>query len=408
MTSNMPPDLQIARGAAVAGASIAEAATLSPIEMMHQLSEQWLRGASPTEKAETLRAILRNNRASQSLLTMLEGEMGEKVLTMAPNKIPKALLKAAGGAKKQAQFTQTLAMMREFKAAGPSKADLRRLFGLTMRAAEQSGMPARTLDALRRMGPERVFRSGATNIARVLDVATKESSARRLWRWATKGDPRLSGKKLLGTGPTHSLSVEIRTQIDELEGIAKSRLSDEVSAAKGAFGKGRAAVAGGAARVGEAISPKGLTAAEEGIVGQLTKVGAKGLGRGAKIARKLGGVGTLFAIPFLGHELYESLVGKSKRARASLEASRRGGTASVGQELMFDILDKRADLEARRARLAQTPQLMQNIVQALSGPNSRKLTTSEAGFGVDLGQQGVSPGQMDKLINELLGQMRGM
>lgn len=404
----MPPDLRLAGGASVAGATLAEAATLSPAEMMHQLSEVWLRGGSPSEKANLLRVILKNDRASASLLRMLEGPMGERVLSMAPNKIPRAILKAAGNAKKQAQFTSTLAMLRQINPGGASKQDLKKLFGLTMRAAKQLGMPASHLGALERMGAERVFRSGATNITRVFDIATKESAARRLLRWATKGSSTLSGKKFLGTGPIHTLAADVRAQLDELTDAAKSTLSEEVSAAKGAFGKTGAAIKGGASRVSEAISPKGFTAAEEGIVGQLTKAGAKGLGRGAKIARKLGGAGTLLAVPLLGKELYDSFVGKSKKARAMLEASRRGGTASVGQELMFDILDKRADLEARRARLAQTPQLMQNIVQALSGPNSRQLTTSEAGFGVDQGQPDVSPGQMDKLINELLGQMRGM
>ncbi len=404
-------DLRIAPGpsvAPVAGALAAEAATVTPIEMMHQLSEQWLRGASPSQRADTMRALLRHGGSSKSLLQMLEGPMGEKVLSMAPNKIPKAIMRAAGGARKQAQFTNTLAMLRQIKSTGASPKDLKRLFGITMKAAEQAGMPANTLDALRRMGPERVFRSGATNIARVFDIATKESSARRLWRWATKGDPRLSGKKFLGTGPTQNLAADVRAQIDELEGLAKTRLSEEVSAAKGAFGKTGAAVKGGASRVSEAISPRGLSAAEEGTVGQLTKAGAKGLGKGAKLARSLGGIGTLLTVPLLGHEVYDSLVGKSKRARAALEASRRGGTASVSSELMFDILDKRSDLEARRAMLGQDPKLMQSIVQAMGGGGPNKLTTSEAGFGIDLGQQGPSPGQMDKMLDQLLGQMRGM
>lgn len=392
----------------VAGAAFAEAATISPIEMMHQLSEQWLRGASTAERADTMRALLRHGGSSKSLLRMLEGEMGEKVLTMAPNKIPKAIMRAAGGARKQAQFTNTLTMLRQIKSAGANAKDLTRLFGITMKAAEQAGMPANALDALRRMGPERVFRGGATNIARVYDIATRESSARRLWRWATKGDPRLSGKKFLGTGPLQKLSDDVRASIDDLEGLAKSRLSEEVSAAKGVFGKTSAAVKGGASRVGEAISPKGFTAAEEGIVGQLTKAGAKGLGRGAKAARALGGVGTLLTVPLLGFEAYDSLVGKSKRARAMVEASRRQGTASVSQELMYDILDKRADLQARRAMLARDPKLMQSIVQTLGGGGPNKLTTSEAGFGIDMGPQGTSPGDMDKLLNQLLGQMRGM
>lgn len=403
-------DLRIAGEVAssVAGASFSEAVALSPIEMMHQLSEQWLRGASTAERADTMRALLRHGGSSKSLLRMLEGEMGEKVLTMSSNRIPKAIMKAAGGARKQAQFTNTLSMLRQIKSTGASPADLKRLFGITMKAAVEAGLPANSLDALRRMGPERVFRGGATNIARVYDIATKESSARKLLRWATKGDPRLSGKKFLGTGPTQNLAADVRAQIDELEGIAKSKLSEEVSAAKGAFGKTSAAVKGGAARVGEAISPRGLTAAEEGTVGQLTKAGAKGLGRGAKLARSLGGVGTLLTVPLLGFEVYDSLVGKSKRARAMVEASRRDGTASVSQELMYDILDKRADLQARRAMLSRDPQLMQSIVQTLGGGGPNKLTTSEAGFGIDLGPQGTSPGEMDKLLNQLLGQMRGM
>lgn len=400
-----------ARGAVAGagmGAALGEAATLSPIKIMHRMSEQWLKGATKAEKAETLRVLLRHDRASASLLRMLEGEMGEKVIGMTPNKIPKAIMRAAGGAKKQAQFTSTLKMLQQIRPNGAKPSELRKVFGLTMRAAEQAGMPAAHLDALKRMGPEQVFRAGPTNIARVYDIATRESYARRLLRWATKGDPTLTGKKWLGTGPTSNLAAGVRAQIGELEGMAKTKLSEEVQAAKGVFGKTGAAVKGGAARVGEAIGGKGLTAAEEGIVGQLTKAGAKGLSRGAKLARGLGGLGTLVTAPLLAHEAYDSLVGKAKRARASLEASRRGGTASVSQELMYDILDKRADLSARRAMLAQDPQLMQQIVQALGGSQARTLTSSEAGFGVDSGPRGASPDEMDTLLTQLLGQMQGV
>ncbi len=393
----------------VAGAGFAEAATLSPIEIMHRMSDQWLSGATNAEKAETLRVLLKNDRASASLLRMLEGEMGERVLTLPANKIPKAILKAAGSAKKQAKFTSTLAMLRQIRPNGATPVELRKVFGLTMKAAADAGLPANTLDALRKMGPEKVFRSGPTNIARVYDIATKESSARRLLRWATKGDPTLKGKKILLTGPTSNLAAEVRSQIDELEGMAKSRLSEEVSGAKGAFGKTKAAVGGTASRAAEAINPKGLTAAEEGVAGQLSKSGAKGLGRVSRGLRAAGSVGTLLTIPMRGYEVYDSLVGKAKKSRAALEASRRGGTASVSGELMHDILDKRADLQARRAMLSQDPQLMQQMVQALSGPRAQpKLTKSEAGFGIDMGSQGHSPGQMNKMLDQLLGQMRGM
>jgi hypothetical protein len=272
-----------------------------------------------------------------------------------------------------------------------------------MQAAKQAGLPAASLDALRRLGAAEVFKAGPTNVARVYDIATKESGARRLWRWATKGDPVLGGKKALGTGPITNLATDVRSQIDELEGMAKSKLSEEVGAAKGVFGKTKAAVGG----VAERISPKGLSAAEEGTLGKLTKAGAKGLGKGARLARKMGG-GAALTVPLLAYEAYDSLVGKSKRARAAMEASRTGGTASPSMELMYDILDKRADLAARRAMLGRDPKLTQQIVQALSGPQNKTLTSSEVGTGIDRGRQGPSPGQMDELLNQLLGEMRGM
>ncbi|KKK74768.1 hypothetical protein LCGC14_2880440, partial [marine sediment metagenome] len=218
----------------------------------------------------------------------------------------------------------------------------------------------------------------------------------------------LGGKKALGTGPIQSLTSDVRSQIDELEGVAKARLSEEVGTAKGVFGKTKAAVKGGAERAGEVLSPKGLTAAEGGTLQQLTKAGAKGLGRGAKFARAAGGAGALLAVPLLGYEAYDALVGKSKRARAAMEASRTGGTASPSMELMYDILDKRADLSARRAMLGRDPQLMQQVVQALGGNQSKMLTSSEVGTGIDRGPQGPSPSDMDGLLDQLLGEMRGM
>lgn len=399
------PDLKLV-GGTVAGLE-AGASTLSPIEIMHRMGEQWIKGANPQEKAETLRVLLKHGRSPNALLQILEGEMGEKVVTMPLNRIPKAVMNAAGSARSQSKFTQTLSMVRGIKNTGASPGELRKLFGITMKAAEQAGLSPNALDALRRLGPEKVFKAGPTSVARVYDIATKEPSAQRLWRWATKGTA-LAGRKALGTGPTQALMADVRTQIDALEGIAKESLQEQVSAAEGAFGKTKAAVKGGAARAAEVVSPKGLSAAEEGTLQQLTKAGAKGLGRGAKLARGLGGVGALITAPLLGHELYDSLVGKSKRARAALIASRSGGTASVSQELMHDILDKRADLEARRAALGRDPKLMQQITQALGGSSPKNLTTSERGFGVSAGGQQTSPGDMDKLLAQLLGEMRGM
>lgn len=397
----------VAESTPVAGAGMAEAVTLSPIEIMHRMGDQWRVGASAAERAETLRVILQNDRASKSLLRKLEGKVGEEIIDMAPNKIPRTILESAGGAKRQAKFVQTLQMLRQVKPGGASPAEVKKLFGLVVRGAEQAGVPAARIAALKAMGAEEVLKAGPANVLRVHDMATRESHLRRFLRWSTKGDPVLSGKKYLGTGPTQNLSVDVRSQLDELVGKQKTKLADEIAEAKGAFGKGKAALKGGAARVGEAVSPKGMTVAEEGILGKLTKAGAKGLSRGAKLARGAGGLGMVIGAPLIGHEVYDSLVGKSKRARAALEASRRGGTSSVSQELMYDILDKRADLSARRAMLAQDPQLMQQIVEVLGGSQTKTLTNSEAGFGVDAGGGGLSPDEMDEMLNRLLGQMRG-
>lgn len=391
------PELSRGAGAGeIAGMGMARGATLAPIEVMHRMSEQWFRGATISEKAETLRVWLRNDRASKALLGILEGEMGERVLTISPNKIPPHVMRAAGSPKKQAQFTSILKTLRTIKEGGLGEGERRKLFGLTMKAAKEAGLPDDVQDAMKRLGPKELFRAGPTNVARVYNVATREPGARRLLRWAAK------------TSSPRTIPADLMSQIDELEGMAKTRLTEEVAAAKGVFGKGKAAVGGMASRVGEAVSPKGLTGAEEGVVGQLGKAGAKGLGKAARLGRKLMGAGTVLTVPILAYEAYDSLVGKSKKARAALEASRRGGTASVSQELMYDILDKRDDLQARRAMLARNPQLMQQVVQAMGGSQAKMLTSSEAGFGIDLGPQGTSPEDMDRMIDQLLGQMRGM
>jgi hypothetical protein len=331
----------------------------------------------------------------------------EKLVDMPQNKIPRAILKAAGKPRKQAQFTELLRYLHKSKTP-PSASTLGKIFGITMQAAKQAGYTPDQLGALRSLGAAEVFKAGPTNVSRVYDIATKESKARGLWRWATKGDPVLGGKKALGTGPLTNLTTEARAQIDELTGMAKTTVEEEVAAAKGVFGKTKAAVTGVGRKAGEVLSPKGLTEAEGGILGKLTKAGAKGLGRGARAARAAGGLGAMITVPLLGYEVYDSLVGKSKRARAAMEASRTGGTASPSMELMYDILDKRADLSARRAMLGRDPQLTQQIVQALSGPQNKTLTSSEVGTGIDRGRQGPSPDEMDALLNQLLGEMRGM
>ncbi len=392
--------------AAVAGAEMA--ATLSPIEFMHRMGEQWRNGATAAERGETLQIVLRNERFPKSLLQMLEeGKYAaEKLVDMPQNKIPRAILRAAGKPRKQAQFTQLVQYFHKNRTP-PSPGDLRKVFGLTIQAAKKAGYTPNQLGALRSLGAAEVFKIGPTNVSRVYDIATKESGARRLLRWAAKGDPVLSGKRFLGTGPLTNFTADVRKQLDDVTGMAKQTVEEEVAAVKGTFGKAKAAVKGMGRKAGEVLSPKGLTEAEGGVLGKLTKAGAKGLGRGARLARGMGG-GAALTVPWLAYEAYDSLVGKSKRARAAMEASRTGGTASPSMELMYDILDKRADLAARRAMLGRDPKLTQQIVQALSGPQNKTLTSSEVGTGIDRGRQGPSPDQMDELLNQLLGEMRGM
>ena len=397
----MPPDLKLIGGVAELGAEAGAVAELSPIEIMHRMSQQWRVGATAAERAETLRILLKQGGASKSLLRMLEGEMGEKVLSMSPNRIPKAILKAAGGSRKQAHFTNLLKSLRKIKPGGATPEEIKSAYRTTLRAAQS--LPASMQDAMKRMGPEGLFKAGPTSVARVYDIATKESGARRLLRWATKGDPGLS--KLLAGGPTQNLDKGVRAQIDELEGMARNKLSERMGDAKGVVGKGKAAAL--SVKESAVSATKGLTVAEEGTLGKLTKAGAKGLGRGAKLARGLGGLGVVAGGGLLAHEAYDALYGKSKKARAALEASRRGGTASVSHELMYDMLDRRADLKARRAALGSEPELMQQIIKALGGSPNKALTNSEAGFGMNVGQQGPSDEEMSEMLDRLLGQMRG-
>lgn len=395
--------------AGAAGAGAIGGTTLSPLEVLLRVGDPWLSQASAAERAELLRVILRNDRFPETLLYHLEGAKGEAIVDMVPNEIPKTVLKSAGGHRKQAKFTETLKMLRG-KSEKATVGEVRRLFGLMVRAAEQGGVPPDQVAALKavakKYGPEAVLSAGPANMVRVHDMATRESHFRKFLRFVAGKDPVAGKVARIGVG--QSLAADARTQLDELLGMEKTKIAEKVAEAKGVFGKGKAAAKAAAARAGEVISPKGMTAAEEGMLGKLTKAGAKGLGRGARLARGMGGLGTVIGVPLIAHEVYDSLVGKSKRARAALEASRAGGTPSVSQELMYDILDRHADIQARRAALAQNPQLMQQIVQALGGSQTKMLTSSEAGFGIDLGPQGPSPDEMDSMLDRLLGQMRGM
>lgn len=401
-----PVDLEAIPLAGIAGQaaqaeSTAAAAFLSSMEIVNQTGERWIQGATNAEKAELLRAWLRRSGGSRSLLQMLEGGSGERIMGLAANRIPKRMLEAAGSARSQAVFTRLHTMLRQISEKGASAKDLKWMFNRTLKEAANAGLAEDSIDALRRMGPERVYKSGAVSIARVYDTLTKEPLMRRFMRGVTKGDPRLTGKKFLGTDPTRNLASDVRAQLDELEGMTRAGVAEEVAGAKGVVGKTRA----GARAL--AAGPAEAAAADVGIGKQLRQVGAKGLGRGARALRAAGGGAAMLAVPLVGYELYDSLVGKSKRARAMLDASRSGGTASVSKELMYDILDKRADLEARRAQLAQDPQLMQQIVTAIGGQQAKTLTKSEAGFGIDLGPQGMPPDQMNTMLDRLLGQMRG-
>ncbi len=389
--------------------SAASEGFMDSMSLVQRTGDQWFRGATEAERAETFRAWVKRSGGSKSLLQMLEGESGEKLLRSSPNKIPRAVLAAAGSARSKATFSRLHQMMRNVKAGGASPKEVQRLFELSLKEGQKAGFSANTLDAMRRMGPERVYRRGAVNVARVYDKLTKDSAARRLLRWGLGGAGAKAGKVgawMAGEG--QNLTKDVRAQLDAMDSVAKEAgVKERIGQAKGVVGKTKAGVSAVTGKARGLLKGAAPIAGEAGIAAELGAVGAKGVGALSKLGRAAGSVGGLVGGAFIAKDMYDSLIGKSKRARAMMDAAREGATPSVSRELMLDILDKRADLQARRAQLAQNPDIMQSMMQAIGGNRPKTLTGSEAGFGVDTGPSGMSADEMEERLNQVLGQMRG-
>ncbi len=378
--------------------------------LVQRTGDQWLRGATDAERAETFRAWVKRSGGSKSLLQMLEGESGERILRAAPNKIPRSVLAAAGSARSKTTFTRLHQMMRNVKTGGASPSEVKHLFDLSLKEATKAGFSPNTIDAMRRMGPEAVYRRGAVNVARVYDKLTKDSAARRLLRWGLRGAGKDSGKVgawMAGEG--QNLTKDIRSTLDGMDAVAKDAgISERVGQAKGIVGKTKTAIGATAGKAGKLV--KGLggapIAGEAGIAAELGKVGAKGLGLASKAARAAGGVGGAVTGGLLLKDAYDALIGKSKRAHAMKDSALQGTTPSVSRELMLDILDQRADLQARRAQLGRNPAIRQSMMKAIGAGRPKTLTGSEAGFGVDTEPE-MDAEEMEERLNQLLGQMRG-
>lgn len=405
--------LQASGAVPLAGVEMATPAAtkgfVDSMSLVQRTGDQWFRGATEAERAETFRAWVKRSGGTKSLMQMLEGESGEKILRATPNKIPRSVLAAAGGARSKATFTRLHQMMRQVKQGGASPANVKWLFNLSLKEGAKAGLTANTLDAMRRMGPERLYRRGAVNVARVYDKLTQDSAARKLMRWGLGGGGAKAGKAgSWAAGPGQNLTKDVRAQLDAMDSMAKEAgVSERVGQAKGVVGKTKAGVSAVAGKAKGLLKGAAPVAGEAGIAAELGAVGAKGLGALSKVGRVAGSVGGLVGGAFIAKDVYDAMIGKSKRARAMMDASREGATPSVSRELMLDILDKRADLQARRAQLAQNPDIMQSMLQAIGGNRPKTLTGSEAGFGVDAGPAGMSPDEMEERLNQVLGQMRG-
>lgn len=390
--------------------SAASEGFVDSMTLVQRTGDQWFRGATEAERVETFRAWVKRSGGSKSLMQMLEGESGERILRATPNKIPRAVLAAAGGPRSTATFTRLHQMMRQVKSGGASPKNVEWLFNLSLKEGKKAGLTANTLDAMRRMGPERLYRRGAVNVARVYDKLTQDSAARKLLRWGMGGGAaaKAGGSGSLGAGLSQNLTKDIRSQLDAMDAVAKEAgIGERIGAAEGVVGKTKAGARAVVGKAKGALRGAAPVAGEAGIASELGAAGAKGLGKLSKLGRAAGSVGGVLGGAFLAKDVYDSLIGKSKRARAMRDASREGATPSVSRELMLDILDKRADLQARRAQLAQNPDIMQSMVQAIGGNRPKTLTGSEAGFGVDAGPSAMSPDEMEERLNQVLGQMRG-
>ena len=185
-----------------------------------------------------------------------------------------------------------------------------------------------------------------------------------------------------------------------LEGYTKAGMSAEslVPLTTGATGGGVAGGEGMLASIGRQVADPTKPA------GMLKRAGGAFKG----VAKWLGPVGG----GLLGYQVLSETAGANVRARKVLDAYHKGeGGVNVSRAYLEDWLAKRTAVSQRRAMVQRDPQMMNAVVQAVTGGRqasaggSRPMASSTWIGGGEPGQdggQGPTPADLDQRLDSLL------
>jgi len=379
-------------GLAEGGAAVGAGEDIGNLRRMADWGRIWMQKAGLEERFAAVIETLRAEGVPEEAINILEAE-GPDVLRKSPNKLGQALWKAAGTKEQKALVSETLSLARQYPKGVPpviQKKYLEQALGM----AKKAGVPAEAIADLRKVGPKVIGRFGAARVLSSLESARPETLAAKMWAWTlSKGKPGGWGKR------RPQLSAEIKSELARVQGFE--------------VGGEPTTRVGKAARKMGVTRPGALPPPEPGVLKAAGKQGVKGLGKVSRGLRGLGRASPIIGAGLVGWGLYDSLVGKKKRARAMVEAS-RGGTGQPLQslEMIREILAKRDAISRRRVMLNKDPDLMNQVIQALAGQVGRgPLTRSEMALGTAASQPAQkerSPEEMKYLLDQLLGEMEGM
>jgi hypothetical protein len=374
------------------GAAVGAGEDIGHLRRMADWGRIWMQKAGLEERFAAVIETLRAEGAPEEAIRILEAE-GPDVLKKSPNKLGKALWAAAGTKEQKAMISETLSLARQYPKGVPP-AIQKKYLDQALSLAKKAGVPEEAIADLRKTGPKVIGRFGAARVLSSLEAARPETLAAKMWAFVLqKGKPGGWGKR------RPALTAEIKSELARVQGFG---VAGEPTTAVG-----KAARRAGVTRAGALPPP------EPEILGAAGKRGVKGLGKVSRGLRGLGKASPMIGAALLGWGMYDSLVGKKKRARAILEAS-RGGTGQPLQSLetIREILAKRDAIARRRVMLNKDPDLMNQIIQALAGQVGRgPLTRSEMALGTAAtqpAQKERSPEEMKYLMDQLLGEMEGM
>lgn len=394
----------------LAPAGLAHLDEALPFRVMEKLGGSWLSAAPLEERFDTLLELLRVRGHSDEFIEAVQRQ-GPKLLKMPQTKIPASLVKMAGSAGKRASFTQSLELTRMYRGGVPTKV----VEAQWKRAIEiaKGGLKPRYVEALRKSGPSMMGRFSAAQVLATYEESMKSPGLVRVWR-------KYFGKGTFPGGAPDSLPEAAKTAWTETLGTAPRtpQKFEPLPEGAGRAARGYRAAEEGVEKVRGKLQPGELPVQKEVLKG-LRGAKVKGVGRLAKAARGMRGLGPVAVGGFVAWDLYNNLVGRQKAARSALDAYNAGqGRSNMSMEIIREVLEKREAIDGRKALLLQDPNMSQQVIQALSeisgggrGRAGGGLARGEVGLGTAAQTRGgpkLSGAQMDALLDRLMMQLEGV